>query len=86
MRWHALNRANGERDEYAKGLITHTVCRVFVFNVCKWEAWRLPRERLGSFDSEAEAENACIADFHALYPKAPGAGTADRDAQRRPGS
>jgi hypothetical protein len=86
MRWHALNKANGQRDEYAKGLMTHSVCRVFTFNVCKWEAWRLPRERLGAFDTEAEAENACIADFRALYPKSPGSRTGDPNAKSVPGS
>lgn len=84
MKFYPLRRKDGTADPFAQGLVTHTVCSVYVFNVCKFEAWRAPNHRLGAYDTEAEAQSACERDFRTQYRTAPEEGTAHPTAQSAP--
>jgi hypothetical protein len=54
LKWLALKRKDGTRDDYAIGLVTHTVCKVGE----EFETWRLdkPLVHLGMSPSCAEAQ------------------------------
>jgi cytochrome c-type biogenesis protein CcmH/NrfG len=67
MKFYPLRRKDGTADPFAQGLVTHTVCSVYVFNVCKFEAWRVPSHRIGAYDTEAAAQTACVDDFRERY-------------------
>lgn len=59
MSWKALKRKDGTVDQWAVGYVTYTVCKIVTDGQVKYEAWKLPGERLGSFDKSAEAQSAC---------------------------
>jgi hypothetical protein len=55
MKWLALKRKDGGKDEYAIGLVTHTVCKIGN----EYETWRLDKPEplhLGMSSSSAEAQ------------------------------
>lgn len=85
MKWLALNRKDGQRDLYAIGFVTHTVCKVYVLDQLTYEAWRLPGTRLGGGYLTAQAAEAvCEADFRAHPPMLPTASTEADTARTRP--
>lgn len=71
MKWMALNRKDGQRDLYAIGFVTHTVCKVYVQRKLIYEAWRLPGERLGGYSNLQDAQSECERDFRARPPMPP---------------
>jgi hypothetical protein len=53
MKWLPLKRKDGGKDEYAIGLVTHTVCKIGE----EYETWRLDKPtHLGMSSTSAEAQ------------------------------
>ena len=78
----ALNRKDGQKDKYAIGFVTHTVCKVSVMGKPTYEAWRLPAERLGGgYKSAEEAQGVCERDYRSRRPTLPAMSTADQHAK-----
>lgn len=61
MKWLAIKRADGERDEYAIAFATHTVCKTLHEGKASFNAWRLAKDGqvgtlLGAADTAAGAK------------------------------
>lgn len=62
MRWLGIAKKGQPADEYAVGLVSHTVAKALIYGKPVYDAWSLhskPAKHLGTFQSVAEAQLVC---------------------------